>query len=255
VTTPPTRRFLGVDFTLEDQEQALASVATLAAGKRLSSVITPNVDHLVRLHRHRDTAWNPAFARAYERADRVYCDSRILALLAGRSHIDLPVVPGSDLTAQLFARIFGPQHVVAIIGGAPAMIAQLRQHYPGLTILHHEPPMGLLHNAAAQRDIVAFVRQTGADFTLFAIGAPQSEIVADQCREDPDCCGVALCIGASIEFIVGAKQRAPRWMQSMRLEWLFRLASEPRRLWRRYLVEGPQIFSIYWADRKHHSDS
>jgi N-acetylglucosaminyldiphosphoundecaprenol N-acetyl-beta-D-mannosaminyltransferase len=56
--------------------------------------------------------------------------------------------------------------------------------------------------------------------------------------------GVALCIGASIEFLLGRKTRAPRWMQMAGMEWIFRLLSEPRRLWRRYLFNGPRILSI-----------
>ena len=61
--------------------------------------------------------------------------------------------------------------------------------------------------------------------------------------------GVGLCIGASIEFLSGAKRRAPLWVRRLRIEWAFRLASEPRRLWRRYLIEGPRIFAI-WRDWK-----
>jgi exopolysaccharide biosynthesis WecB/TagA/CpsF family protein len=61
---------------------------------------------------------------------------------------------------------------------------------------------------------------------------------------------VALCIGASIEFLSGARRRAPRWMQRAGLEWAFRLLSEPRRLWRRYIVEGPRIFVIWYRWRR-----
>jgi N-acetylglucosaminyldiphosphoundecaprenol N-acetyl-beta-D-mannosaminyltransferase len=61
---------------------------------------------------------------------------------------------------------------------------------------------------------------------------------------------VGLCIGASVEFLSGAKRRAPRWMQRAGLEWLYRLLSEPRRLWRRYLVKGPRVFKLWWAGRE-----
>jgi N-acetylglucosaminyldiphosphoundecaprenol N-acetyl-beta-D-mannosaminyltransferase len=58
--------------------------------------------------------------------------------------------------------------------------------------------------------------------------------------------GVGLCIGASVDFVLGDRPRAPRWVQRLNLEWAFRLASEPARLWRRYLVEGPRIFLLFW---------
>ena len=85
---------------------------------------------------------------------------------------------------------------------------------------------------------------------FFAIGAPQSEIVFAEILERGQARGVALCIGASLEFLTGAKTRAPLWMQRAGLEWLFRLGTEPRRLWRRYLVEGPKIFGIWRRWRK-----
>ena len=65
----------------------------------------------------------------------------------------------------------------------------------------------------------------------------------------PDAGGTGLCIGASVEFVTGAKRRAPRWMQRLGVEWLHRLLSEPGRLWRRYLVEGPRIFAMAWRWR------
>ena len=109
----------------------------------------------------------------------------------------------------------------------------------------------MLRNEGAIDAIVDFVARERADFTLFAIGAPQSEIVAAKCKVDRRCRGVGLCIGASIEFLVDRKRRAPIWMQRLHLEWAFRLLSEPRRLWRRYLVTGPRIFALAWRERRH----
>jgi len=60
---------------------------------------------------------------------------------------------------------------------------------------------------------------------------------------------VGLCVGASLAFLTGQLRRAPRAMQVLHLEWLFRLLSEPRRLWRRYVLKGPRIFHIWWKYR------
>ena len=64
--------------------------------------------------------------------------------------------------------------------------------------------------------------------------------------------GVALCVGAAIDFLTGARPRAPRWLQKLGLEWAYRLAREPGRLWRRYLVESPKILRIFIAARSPH---
>jgi exopolysaccharide biosynthesis WecB/TagA/CpsF family protein len=70
-------------------------------------------------------------------------------------------------------------------------------------------------------------------------------MLAKAAAERGDAVGVGLCVGASLEFLVGRIRRAPSWMQAARLEWLHRLLSEPRRLARRYLIEGPKILAIW----------
>jgi exopolysaccharide biosynthesis WecB/TagA/CpsF family protein len=237
--------FLGLHFDQLDERQALAAVRALAAGSTFAYVVTPNVDHLVRLHRQQDDRrlWS-----CYEKATLRLCDSRILKGLASLSRLRLELVTGSDLTARLLAAPDGLRSA-AVIGGDDILMRDLRALYPALDWHWHAPPHGVLRNPAAQQEIVAFVEGCPAGLFLFAIGAPQSELVCALIAERGKARGVGLCIGASLEFVTGAKSRAPRWMQRAGLEWLFRLASEPARLWRRYLVEGPQIFLIWWRWR------
>ncbi len=237
--------FLGLRFDLLDQAQTLAAVHALARGERFGYVVTPNVDHLVRLHRQPD---NRRLWASYEDAALCLCDSRIVRGLANLSGVRLDLVTGSDLTA----RLLGSPHELqsaAVIGGDEALMRDLQTIYPGVAWHWHAPPQGVLKNPAAQQAIVEFVESCPAGIFFLAIGAPQSEIVCARIKERGIAHGVGLCIGASLEFLTGAKTRAPRWMQRVGLEWLFRLASEPARLWRRYLVEGPQIFLIWWRWR------
>jgi N-acetylglucosaminyldiphosphoundecaprenol N-acetyl-beta-D-mannosaminyltransferase len=97
---------------------------------------------------------------------------------------------------------------------------------------------------------IAFLQGAGHRLFFLAVGSPQSEILSLRASQAGGCTGVALCIGASIDFLTGRQARAPRWMQRAGLEWAHRLFSEPRRLWRRYLVEGPKIFWIALRDEK-----
>ena len=83
---------------------------------------------------------------------------------------------------------------------------------------------------------------------LLAIGSPQQELFAQALLRRGRCWGVALCIGAGLEFLVGARRRAPVPVQRLGLEWAYRLLSEPRRMWRRYLVDGPRILPLFLAD-------
>ena len=172
------------------------------------------------------------------------CVTAILRALAKLKGIDIETVPGSDLSASLFRDIFRAGHKVAIVGGDADTISGLQLRYAGPDYVQHIPPMNILANPPAIDAVVKFIGDERADFTLFAIGAPRSEIIAHRCFEEKRARGVGVCIGASIEFLLGHKARAPGWMQRAGLEWAFRLISEPRRLSHRYLVDGPRIIMM-----------
>lgn len=247
---PAGVEFLDIHFAVMDLDAVVRWVLEAMAQPSFRFVVTPNVDHIVRLHRRDGAPWQAAFAAAERAADLCVNDSRVLARLARLSGITLSVVPGSDLTRILLDAGVPPGTKVALIGGSAADAAWLRGRLPDTDIRHCDPPPGVLHSVAAQQSIVDFIEAEQPDLTLFAIGAPQSEIVAHRVQRGGRARGVALCIGASIEFLTGAKRRAPRAMQRLGIEWAFRLFSEPRRLWRRYLVEGPRVFAIWWRWRR-----
>lgn len=234
--------FLGFRFDPISMPEALAWIDRHMAGERFRYVVTPNVDHVVQLDKTTDCK----IRAAYSKADLTLCDSRILGLLARRSGLDLPPITGSDLTREWLNQSTQGRRL-AIIGGDEAMLRSLERLYPIHDWVQHIPPMGVLRNPCARRDIIDFVAMADADMVFLAIGAPQSELCCREIAESGNGRGVALCIGASLEFIVGKKQRAPSWMQKSALEWLYRLLREPRRLWRRYLVDGPRIFRLWRA--------
>lgn len=242
--------FLEIEIADLPLDEAVAAVMAGAGDGTFSYVVTPNVDHVVALRREPPDARSDAFAAAYADADLILCDSRVLARLAALSGQRLPVVPGSDLTAALFERGLLDGRTVAIVGGGEELVAKLAARFPAVSYRQHRPPMGVLGDPTAQAAIVDFVAKQQADVTMFAIGAPQGEWAARACKASGRARGVGLCIGASLEFLTGDKGRAPVWMRRAGIEWSHRLLTEPRRLWRRYLVEGPRIFAIWWRERK-----
>lgn len=242
--------FLGVGFDPMYASDAIEAILDQAGSCAFAYGVTPNVDHLVQLHRRAkdDVLW-----QAYGNADLCLCDSRILQMLARWSGIDFPVVPGSDLTAQLLERPHSALRSICVIGGSAAMVAKLANRFPYAAWRHHCPPMGVGSNPDAQDCIVRFVEEAACDITFLAIGAPQSELLCHRLAQRRAARGMALCVGASLEFITGAKTRAPRWMQHLKLEWFFRLLSEPRRLAQRYLLDGPDVFRIWYRWRRERS--
>lgn len=237
--------FLDIGFDPLTQADVLAWLTARGADSPFGYVVTPNVDHVVRLAHAPDDV-----RRAYGRADLCLCDSRVLARLARWCGIVLPVVPGSDLVAAVFARVLRPDDRVCLIGGRDGDAAALQALYPGLDIIQHRPPMGLRTNLAAQQAAAEFAASTAARLTLIAVGSPQQELLAVTLADTRGARGTALCIGASVDFLVGSQTRAPRAVQSMGLEWAWRLGTDPRRLARRYLIEGPAIFPLVWRWRR-----
>jgi exopolysaccharide biosynthesis WecB/TagA/CpsF family protein len=249
LTESEIQRFLGVDFANLSIERVAAELERLSRRAAFSFVVTPNVDHVVIFHDEKSEVAE-LFRKAYAAACFRLCDSRVLKILARSLGLHLEVVPGSDLTVYLFKRGKLDGKKVALIGGDAAMQEELCLRYPAVGIVQHIPPMGILHNPHAMDEIEEFLANSQSDYILFAIGAPQSEIIALKCQSAGRSRGVALCIGASIEFLLGRKPRAPIWMQRLSLEWLFRLLNEPRRLARRYLIVAPRIFWIVWRFKR-----
>ena len=240
--------FLGVKFDRLTEAQVIARLARVSAETPFGYIVTPNVDHIVRLS-HDES--EPAIEAAYTRAELCVCDSRILASLAKLRGIDLPVVTGSDLTAALLKSEIKPGDRIAVVGGDLDQIERLSERYPQVEFVHHSPPMGLRRNVAAQIAAAEFITQAKCRFTFIAVGSPQQELIAARVK---DATGFGLCIGAALEFLTGDQVRAPKAMRSTGLEWAHRLASDPRRLWRRYLVEGPRVFLLAWRWRASDGD-
>lgn len=237
-----TMEFLGVRFDALSLDTALAAIVARAdRHEPFAYVATPNVDHVVGLARE------PARAALYERAWLTLNDSRVLEAMAAASGRVLPAAPGADLVARLFEEEIGPHEPVTIIGGAPETIEALIARHGLTNVRWHRAPMNLKHDPIAIAKAAEFVAAHPARFVFFCVGAPQQEMIAWAAAMRRDATGVGLCCGASLDFLSGRAKRAPHWMRKARLEWLHRLAHEPRRLMRRYLVDGPRVLPLLGA--------
>jgi N-acetylglucosaminyldiphosphoundecaprenol N-acetyl-beta-D-mannosaminyltransferase len=241
--------FLGLTFANLTLDKTVDWVRQHRSANRFAYVVTPNVDHRVRLDALGGTPRGDELWSAYHAAGLCLCDSRVLRRLARMFGHDVTVVPGSDLTAQILAQI-DVTTPVAIIGSDDAAVATLIARYGLTDSVHYTPPMAMLDKPEAMAATVDFMASAAGRLIFVAVGSPQSEILCYRAALTGRCSGVALCIGASIDFLTGKQQRAPQWMQRTGLEWLHRLVSEPSRMWRRYLVEGPKIFRIALREAK-----
>jgi N-acetylglucosaminyldiphosphoundecaprenol N-acetyl-beta-D-mannosaminyltransferase len=232
---------MSLHYELDDYDlDGFISVASTFGADRFGYVVTPNVDHLIRYHD------DPKFQEQYANASYVLLDSRFLShIFRAAKGMRVRVCTGSDLTARLFSQIIAPEDSIVLIGGGEEQARLLAQTY-GLKSLHHyNPPMGFIRVPLEVDACLDFVEaHSPFRFCFIAVGAPQQEILAQLLKKRRVARGLALCIGASINFMTGKERRAPKWMQRVGLEWMYRLALDPRRLARRYLVRGPRVFSL-----------
>jgi N-acetylglucosaminyldiphosphoundecaprenol N-acetyl-beta-D-mannosaminyltransferase len=164
-------QLLGLDFAPMQMEEALAWVGGRPAATRFGYLVTPNADHLVRLHRDPDT-----YGPLYRDAALRLLDSRVVARLARAMGLPAPpVVTGSDLTEAIFHRLLAPEDPVAILGVPARAVERIAARHGLRTVFHHDPPMGFDADPAAFEAAVRFVEEHAARFVFLAVGSPRQE--------------------------------------------------------------------------------
>jgi exopolysaccharide biosynthesis WecB/TagA/CpsF family protein len=245
---PRHAEFLGLPFSLLHQVEVIRLISE-QGGAPYRYVVTPNAYHVVTVHDE-----PKRLLPVYQSAWLSLCDSRIVQALARFDRLPLPLVTGSDLIAALLASLnvsesaHTPRRILVV--GPPRNVEEvLRRTYRKLDIDVMPAPNALSQSAERRLAVARACANRTWDILLLCVGCPAQELIAQELAALGCKSGIALCVGASIDFVTGKSVRAPLWLQQLKLEWAYRLAREPARLWRRYLVESPKIFRIFLAER------
>jgi N-acetylglucosaminyldiphosphoundecaprenol N-acetyl-beta-D-mannosaminyltransferase len=242
---PTPIRLLGLDFDALSQAEALRLIAARPAGAPFAYVVTPNADHLVRLARNPAT-YQPLYDGAWLRL----LDSRVVVRLARLFGLPVPpVVTGSDLTAALVRKAAATKEPVSVLGLTEEETQALALH-TGLRIRHYCPPRGFESDTVEMAKAVRFVETNPTRLVFLAVGSPRQEMMARVLVARGVATGTGLCVGASLHYLAGIERRAPILVQRAGMEWAWRLAQNPKRLWRRYLVDDPEILRLLWREAR-----
>lgn len=249
-------QLFGIRIDRLRRPQAVAAVLALARETSLPCryVVTPNVDHLLRLEH------DASFAAAYADAALVTADGRPVVWASHWLGDALPeTVSGSDLVPALFDEVQarGESLRVFLFGAGPGVAGRaatvIAARWPRVQVVGTAcPPFGFESDTAASARYAQAISAAAPDVLVVGLGSPKQELWVHRWRGSLGC-GVALCVGAAIDFIAGEKARAPAWMQRAGLEWFYRLASEPRRLAGRYagnLAGFPFLLAREWRRRR-----
>lgn len=248
------RRLFGLDFIdAPDVGRVADRVIDADVGSHLSDalpvVVTPNVDHLVKLDRRTDPiAVDVATRAAWVLPDGqpIVWASRLLATpLSSR-------LAGSDLVAALFPRLIDEGRTVVVVATSDEVATRVAAE-PGDAHAVVAPMLDLADRPAFDAFVdrcVALVAEVEPSHVFVTLGFPkQCNVISGMLdRLAPDAQPIFLAVGASFDMHYGLVRRAPAWMQRWGLEWLFRFGQEPRRLFRRYFVDDPSFVRIVWRE-------
>jgi N-acetylglucosaminyldiphosphoundecaprenol N-acetyl-beta-D-mannosaminyltransferase len=241
-SSPACYNILGINLSAINMDLALSQITTWIANRIQEYVCVTNVHVVMEAQR------NLYLRRILNRAGMVTPDGMPLVWighLGGFTHIE---------------RVYGPDLMLAVChlsqqkgwrqffyggasGVAERLVARLSIQYPGLIVAGCDtPPFRSLSLEEDQADIDK-INASGADIVWVGLGAPKQEIWMAEHLSKINA-PVMIGVGAAFDFHAGLKPQAPIWMQRSGLEWFFRLISEPRRLWKRYLINNP-LFLLY----------
>jgi N-acetylglucosaminyldiphosphoundecaprenol N-acetyl-beta-D-mannosaminyltransferase len=210
-------------------------------------VVTPNVDHAVMFQHRGD------LREAYADAALVLADGAPIVAASRLFGKALPErVAGSDLVPKLFGAAHSFPLRVFLLGAAEgvAELAAQRIHkdWPEVRVVGtYSPPVGFEKDAAENARILGAIAAAAPDLLVVGFGAPKQELWVHRYQVEVQA-KVALCVGATIDFLAGHRRRSPVWMRRTGLEWLHRVAAEPRRLAARYARDAWEFPQLLWRE-------
>lgn len=246
----PRVKMFGIEIDRVDMDEAIETVANwLDAPQEVCRfVVTPNVDHAVMVQEHE------GLRRVYAAAHLILADGLPIIVASKLLKKGLPQrVAGSELVPLLFERLPSERQLrVYLLGAAPGVAeraaARIHERWPGVIVVGtYSPPLGFEKNPEEETRILQKLREAEPELLVVGLGAPKQELwVHKHFHELP--VKVALCVGATIDFIAGEKQQAPVWMRRTGLEWFHRMMTEPRRLVKRYAKDAWIFPRLVWRE-------
>lgn len=223
--------------------ETLNEIDKLIQKKNCSYVVTPNVDHIVRLEK------DVELQKVYKNASLILTDGKPLIWISKWYRTPIKEkISGSDLFPKVCELAANKNYTMYLLGAAEGVAdtaaRNLMKKYPGLNIVGtYSPPFGFEKNEQEINKIKAQIKDVHPDILIVGLGCPKQEkFMYYHCKE----LGVPISfgLGASIDFEAGNIKRAPKWMSEHGLEWLYRITQDPKRLVKRYLVDDMKIVGL-----------
>jgi len=244
--TIDTYDVLGIPVSVLNLQLAFDHILAWAADRTGRFVCVRDVHGVVR------AIDDPKLMALHQRASMITPDGMPLVKVGRSRGKDVQQVCGSDLMLEVIEKgqTHGLKHYFygGAEGVAELLASNLQQRYPRAQFVGWECPPFRELTEQEQNETITTIVESGADIVWVGLSTPKQEFWMDaNVSRLP---ATLLGVGAAFDFHTGTVKRAPRWMQVIMLEWLYRLLKEPRRLWRRYLVLAPRFVYLMLREKK-----
>lgn len=243
---------MGIRMDNVTLEEALSRVQACIEAREKMYVVTPNVDHVVKLQH------DERFREAYAHAGLVAVDgSPIFQAAKWYGTPFKEKICGPRLAESAVRMASENGYSVFFLGAAPGVAdlaaGKLLVKYPGFRYAgSYAPPVGFEHSEQERSRIIQVINDAHPDIVIAGMGSPKTEIFLMEIYSSLDAC-VSFSTGAAIDFMAGKVSRCPAWVNRIGMEWFYRFIREPRRLFKRYFVDDLAFFPLvlkYWPRRK-----
>lgn len=237
--------FMNIDVDNYTMAEAIDAIDELIQQNKNGYVVTPNVDHIVKLET------NTELQKVYAEADFILTDGKPMVWIS--KWYGTPIkekVSGSDLFPNLCERAAKKGYRVFLLGAAEGVAvkaaANLCEKYPGLIIAGtYSPPFGFEKDAAEIEKIIDIVTAAAPHILIVGLGCPKQELFIHRYKDRLNV-PISLGLGASIDFEAKVLKRAPRFLSNHGFEWLYRVIQDPKRMMKRYFVDDTKIIKLFF---------
>lgn len=236
-------KFMNTEIDNLTMKETIDEIDKLIKKDKNAYVVTPNIDHIVKLETDKE------LQEVYKDADLILTDGKPLIWIS--KFYKTPIkekISGSDLFPLLCEMAAEKGYNMFFLGAGEGVANKAAQNltnkFPKLNIVGtYSPPFGFEKDKKEIEKIINMVNKANTQILIVGLGCPKQEKFIHKYRKELNV-PISLGLGASLDFEAGNIKRAPKWMSDNGLEWLYRLSKEPKRMFKRYIVDDVKIFKL-----------
>lgn len=242
-------KFMNTYIDNVSRKEAIEYIESFINSGKIGYVITPNVDQIIKIEK------NIYFKEICNNAELLLTDGHPLIWISKFYHKPIKEkICGSDFMLELCGICAKKGYSIFLLGAKPGVAStaakKLKEKYHGLKVAGtYSPPFGFENNEKEIMNINQILLNSKADILFVGMGAPKQSIFIYE-NMNKYRIPISFSVGAAIDFAAGNVKRAPKWMSNHGFEWLFRITQDPKRMFKRYIIDDMKVFKLAWKYRR-----